>query len=612
MGDMHCSQSLLKRMGSHGFKIHRYSGQFLMFLLFFTVFLYAVKGYTQAGYNSWQNFPAVWTLSDSLAIAREMRQQGLTCISEMEFGKAENLLRQAQGIAQRLGNRKATAVIGNNLAECYSVTGRHVLAVETYSEAYEILAAISDTAAMAGILINLGDEYAKTGQLEKAAEAELRAIRLKEAARDSSKLAFFYQKLGELFSSQDIDMWAQYAQKALQLSRKPEHTTWYTTIAIYNDLGAIYKKRGDYILAGAYYDTMYHLSAGAGYKKGISTANSENASLLYIQGKYKEAYPYAVRAYEMIATTNDHYYLIYGATLKAKILLKLGNPAQAMDLLEPAYRMARESLLLNEEMEAGKYLYESAKALGKWKEALQFFEHYSALKDSLEGIEIRRTLNDMQIRFETGKKQQIIERLSDKNLAQARQNRMLAGLLLTALAGVFLLILLLRLRTRTLEQNRELQRQRESIHQLESQRLQSELAFKSRELSAATLHLISKNKALAGLREKLMKSGTQAEDVSAVIRQINQNINLDRDWQNFSLHFEEVHPDFFRRLRAHYPDLTSNEEKLCAYLRINLSTKEISQMLNLTVAAVDKARNRLRKKLGLKPEQSLTEFMAEV
>lgn len=612
MGDMHCSQSLLKRMGSHGFKIHRYSGQFLMFLLFFTVFLYAAKGYTQAGYNPWQNFPAVWTLSDSLAIAREMRQQGLTCISEMEFGKAENLLRQAQGIAQRLGNRKATAVIGNNLAECYSVTGRHVLAVETYSEAYEILAAISDTAAMAGILINLGDEYAKTGQLEKAAEAELRAIRLKEAARDSSKLAFFYQKLGELFSSQDIDMWAQYAQKALQLSRKPEHTTWYTTIAIYNDLGAIYKKRGDYILAGAYYDTMYHLSAGAGYKKGISTANSENASLLYIQGKYKEAYPYAVRAYEMIATTNDHYYLIYGATLKAKILLKLGNPAQAMDLLEPAYRMARESLLLNEEMEAGKYLYESAKALGKWKEALQFFEHYSALKDSLEGIEIRRTLNDMQIRFETGKKQQIIERLSDKNLAQARQNRMLAGLLLTALAGVFLLILLLRLRTRTLEQNRELQRQRESIHQLESQRLQSELAFKSRELSAATLHLISKNKALAGLREKLMKSGTQTEDVSAVIRQINQNINLDRDWQNFSLHFEEVHPDFFRRLRAHYPDLTSNEEKLCAYLRINLSTKEISQMLNLTVAAVDKARNRLRKKLGLKPEQSLTEFMAEV
>lgn len=612
MGDIHNSQSQLNRMGSHGFKVHRNSGQSLMLLLFFAGFLYAAKGYTQAGYNPWQNFPSVWTLSDSLAIARELRQQGLTCISDMEFSKAENLLRQAQGIAQRLGNRKATAVIGNNLAECYSVTGRHALAVETYREAYEILAAIRDTAAMAGILINLGDEYAKTGQLEKAAEAELSAIRLKEAARDSSKLAFFYQKLGELFSSQDIDMWAQYAQKALQLSRKPEHTTWYTTIAIYNDLGAICKKRGEYILAGAYYDTMYQLSAGAGYKKGISTSNSEKASLLYMQGKYEEAYPYAVRAYDLIAETNDHYYLIYGATLKAKILLKLGNPAQAMDLLEPAYRMARESLLLNEEMEAGKYLYESAKALGKWKESLLFYEHYSVLKDSLEGIEIKHALNDMQIRFETGKKQQIIERLSDKNLAQARQNRMLAGLLLTALAGVFLLILLHRLRTRTLEQNRELQRQRESIHQLESQRLQSELAFKSRELSAATLHLISKNKALAGLREKLMKSGNQTGDVSAVIRQINQNINLDRDWQNFSLHFEEVHPDFFRRLRAHYPDLTSNEEKLCAYLRINLSTKEISQMLNLTVAAVDKARNRLRKKLGLKPEQSLTEFMAEV
>jgi len=609
---MKYSQCPPKDTGQFCCALRRNLLRFIMLMLLFMTFYTFTIGQTLTGFNPWRNLPAAWSLNDSLAIARELRQQGLTFISAMEFDRAEKALLQARGIARRLGNQKAIAVIGNNLAECYSVTGRHALAVKTYLEAFDFLAAIPDTSAMAGILINLGDEYAKTGQLEKAATAELEAIRLKEAAGDYSKLAFFYQKLGELFSNHDIGKWEQYATTALSLSRNPEYTTWYATIAIYNDLGAIHKKKGDYLMAVAYYDTMYQLSAAAGYKKGISTSDSEKASLLYIQGKYDEAYPLAVRAFDLIAETNDRYYLIYGATLKAKILLKLGQADQAMNLLIPAYKMAGQSSLLQEEMEAGKYLYESAQALGKWKDALQYFEHYTILKDSLEGIEIRRTLSDMQIRFETGKKQQIIERLSDKNLAQARQNRMLAGLLLTALAGVFLLILLLRLRTRTLKQNRELQWQRESIHQLESKRLQSELAFKSRELTAATLYLISKNEALTGLKDKLMNLGDFPGDVSAVIRQIDQNINLDNDWQNFHLHFEEVHPDFFRRLKERYPGLTHNEERLCAYLRINLSTKEVSQMLNLTVAAVDKARNRLRKKMELSPEQSLPEFLAAI
>ena len=80
----------------------------------------------------------------------------------------------------------------------------------------------------------------------------------------------------------------------------------------------------------------------------------------------------------------------------------------------------------------------------------------------------------------------------------------------------------------------------------------------------------------------------------------------------FKLHSEGVHPEFFNRLGEKFPNLTPYEMKLCAYLKINLSTKEISQIMNVTIAAINKSRQRLRKKIGADPEENLTKLMQEV
>ena len=235
-----------------------------------------------------------------------------------------------------------------------------------------------------------------------------------------------------------------------------------------------------------------------------------------------------------------------------------------------------------------------------------------SLKDSLDGVQIRQTMNEMQTRFETEKKQQLINRLSEQNKVQKQLTNRLTGVLAVSGFALLLLIFLARLRNRTIRQNKALHQQEQKIMLLENERLTQNLEFKSRELTAATVHLINKNEVLNELKGSLTRLGDKAPDLNQMVRKIKQNLNLDNDWDNFRRHFEDVHPDFFARLKSKFPALTPHEERLCAYLRINLNTKEISNMLNVTTAAVDKGRNRLRKKLDIAPEVNLTEFIAAI
>lgn len=557
----------------------------------------------------WQ-FNPPWAFADSLSVARQLQELASDELDSMRYLKAEAMLRRAYRIAKQYGDLRLLGKINNNLAECYSTTGRRKEAENAYAEALQQFSKLGDTNAMSMILINLGDEYAKTGRTEMAIETELEAIRLKERSGNLSKLAFYYQKLGELFWEKDKERWETYAMKALALSRNPKHTTLRATIAIYNDLGSIWRLRNDFAKAEAYYDTMYMISKKADYRKGIATATSERALMLFDQKKYAEALPLAREAYSMVEDTDDDYPIVYDATLVARILIKLGRHDEATPLLKMALQRAKSADLKPEVIAAMEYLSEAYAASGNFLEAFKYQKIRYEMKDSVDGAKVQQALYQMQTRFETAKKQQLIDRLTERNHEHERRNSLLLGLL--AVSGLVLLlgILLLVLRNRAIKQSEVLHKKEQELLQAERQRLALELELRNRELTTAAVQLINKNEVLSDLRSELASSNADEINVQQVIRQIDQNLNLDADWQKFSRHFEEVHPDFFVRLKQQFPSLTPNEERLCAYLRINLSTKEISQMLNVTIAAIDKSRNRLRKKLEIGPEVNLHDYFA--
>ena len=96
-----------------------------------------------------------------------------------------------------------------------------------------------------------------------------------------------------------------------------------------------------------------------------------------------------------------------------------------------------------------------------------------------------------------------------------------------------------------------------------------------------------------------------------MIRDLLQNTSKDV-WKEFEIRFQEVHSDFYNNLNEKYPDLTPNEKKICAFLRLNMSTKDISAITYQSVRSIDMARFRLRKKIGLETDENLVTFLAQV
>jgi DNA-binding CsgD family transcriptional regulator len=155
----------------------------------------------------------------------------------------------------------------------------------------------------------------------------------------------------------------------------------------------------------------------------------------------------------------------------------------------------------------------------------------------------------------------------------------------------------------------------QEIVKLRNEKLQSEVDHMNRELASSTIHLIQKNELLSSVKQELqhiLKDGEKsghAEELRKIIKSIDSNITNDESWKQFEMHFNHVHGDFTKRLLEKYPSLTPIEFKLSTYLRLNLSTKEIAQLLNISVRGVEISRYRLRKRLNLDRNENLTDFM---
>ncbi|MEL6671307.1 MAG: triple tyrosine motif-containing protein [Bacteroidota bacterium] len=160
----------------------------------------------------------------------------------------------------------------------------------------------------------------------------------------------------------------------------------------------------------------------------------------------------------------------------------------------------------------------------------------------------------------------------------------------------------------------EVQRSEAEIIRLRNEKLQAEVIHKNQELASSTMHLVQKGEILLKIKQQLEKPPFDSQpDIRQKVRQITRmiedDIRLDKNWKQFEYHFDQVHGHFLQNLREVYPGLTSKDQRLCAYLKMNLSTKEIAQLMNISVRGVEISRYRLRKKLALPRETNLNEFM---
>jgi DNA-binding CsgD family transcriptional regulator len=152
---------------------------------------------------------------------------------------------------------------------------------------------------------------------------------------------------------------------------------------------------------------------------------------------------------------------------------------------------------------------------------------------------------------------------------------------------------------------------------LKNELLQKDLDHKNNQLADYTMNVIRKNEVLMKVKEELEKQKEELGDrypnylFSKLMKIIDASISSEDEWKVFEYHFDQTHENFFKRLKKRYPKLTPGDLKLCAYLRMNLSSKELAPLLNISHKSVEVHRSRLRKKLRLNPEDNLVEFLLE-
>lgn len=153
----------------------------------------------------------------------------------------------------------------------------------------------------------------------------------------------------------------------------------------------------------------------------------------------------------------------------------------------------------------------------------------------------------------------------------------------------------------------------QQLMKLRNEQLSQDVDNKNRELAVSTMSLNSKNELLAFIKEDLKKtSQNDSSNIKSVISTINKNITEEDSWNVFKEAFDNADKDFLKRIKQLHPVLTPNDLRLCAYLRLNLSSKEIAPLFNISVRSVEIKRYRLRKKMDLQHENGLVEYILAV
>lgn len=369
-----------------------------------------------------------------------------------------------------------------------------------------------------------------------------------------------------------------------------------------------------------YYNQALALFRQVGYLRSEVIVLHNISSLYFSSGDIERARSFTLEAVETASRGQDSLLLLQSEIMLARFLKEEGQYAAAHDILKKAEKKAlhgnrTRSLVRIYEIQA-----EVDSLLGNYVEALQHKNHLFHYQNQLLNEErgsLIQLLAD-QVAREKSRKEQA---LAEKQSAVETSNRIyrVAGILILILITVSVSIISY-LNNRSLIRQRELALQQSRVARLEQEKLNMELEQKSmqithknKELATMASRLIDRSEFLQHLREYLddeQLSGEQSV-IQDLKRQLTYQEQLAQDLEEFRLYVDEVNQDFFYNLAQQYPDLTENEKRLCALLRMDLSVKEIATINGVTENAIRTGKHRLRRKLDMHEKSNLKEYLSK-
>jgi DNA-binding CsgD family transcriptional regulator len=437
----------------------------------------------------------------------------------------------------------------------------------------------------------------------------LQSLQYATKVHDSSLMASIYCSIGNLKSSIDFPQEAQkYYGKSLDIFLKQHEDS--AAAVIYNNLGVLHDMMYPDSLSNEYYlkaaeinkRTKNYLWLAMNYINiGINYTDMGffNKAISYLNESHKIAEEHQLnRLLPWIYNAIGYYYLTKQ------------DYEKVLRYADTALLLSKKNKNLIQQSEALQYLSEASFKKADFDNAYRYLLTQSDIKDSINKHNRLQEIDklEMKIKHENELNKQKLENVLLEHKHYRKETTYVIIILAAVVIILFLLFLYIlqrnKMQRKTLDQKNT---------QLEKEKLSVDLEYRNKELATNVMYLLKKNELISTVSDKLKLVINHKDDdfesaIEKIIAELDKSVS-DLNWEDFEVRFQEVYVGFYRKLSEKYPSLTPNDLRMCAFLRLNMTSKEIADITFQSPESLKTARYRLRKKLGLSREDNLVAFL---
>jgi tetratricopeptide (TPR) repeat protein/DNA-binding CsgD family transcriptional regulator len=470
-------------------------------------------------------------------------------------------------------------------------------------------------------VFNLGIVYFELGAYEISAKYFYRYLDIKKESGNPMEIAYAMTNIGAIRTQlKQYDLAEEMFLESLNILNNYRDSLdlenpFPEIISIYNNLGVIYKEKEDTLKAVEYYSKGIIIARKlAPQDKNLSNLLNNLGSSYVDLDKFEEAYDLLNEALEMRLEFGDKTGMASSYRNLGNYFHKNGDDKSAVLFYQKALTLALESGVNTLTSSVLKKYYEFYNDKSNADSALKYHLMLYEYNEKINKEETMKELTQLELTSQFHEKEKI-RMVEQKRKEQLYLTLGLFLIMMAAIAGLLYFLALSRIRRLNLEKVNDALSAKNLL--LEKEQLENELELANKEMATNVIYQIQKNELVNDIVQKLLKhSPNFKKENQDLIRSIIADLEKTQKktvWDEFELRFQSVHSDFYTKLNEINPELTLNERRICAFLRLNMTTKEIATITGQMPRSIDVARTRLRKKLNLTNEDvGLVEFLSSI
>ncbi len=532
-------------------------------------------------------------------------------VRDTDLNKAINFTNNALILAKKTNATSSLGLIYSYLGEFALQQDSIEVAEQMFKKAADYLVETNNLKELILVYLSIGNRYIEKDNYADAMRYYLKGIEVSEENNEKSKLPNLYNNLGIVYLNiNEPEKALNLYSKALKLFEENNDTI--NVAGTTTNIGSIYIQLGQNEIAETYYQAGYELFKDFGSIEGMAHSQLKLGLLDMLKLEYDSAAIHLSNSLkiqkelEVTYSGSKSFFIAETYINLGIVFLHLNNYGKAKEYLLEGYSISKNTkqyrlLALSSEHLSSYYQNNDDPYL-----ALNYYQIFKQYSDSNYNEESIRKLTQVQMQhqFNTKLKEDELER---KIQSQRQERKNLINFIISGSLFFLLIIAVLLLR---------LEKTRKRKAELEKKALASKLEYTNKELTTHVMYLLRKNEFIISIAEKLKvaKLDAKAENkkiISELIKELESNSTM-ISWEDFEIRFQQVYTGFYKKLNTDYPDLTPNELRLCAFFRLNMTTKEIAAITYQSANSIVVARYRLRKKLGLEKEENLVSFLSKI